>query len=83
MRTEYRLTPEGELLDPATADSPLLPNREPGNTEFFARYLKYAFAGELNSNNVPQTQCTKAGTFESIGEPPREQTDFQHVRPQP
>ncbi len=71
------------ILDPATANSPDLPNREPGNTEFFARYLKYAFAGELDSNNVPQTQCTKAGTFESIGEPPQENTDFQHVRPQP
>ena len=70
------------ILDPATANDPDLPNRQPGNTQFFERYQRYAFAGRLSSDEVPQTACEKQGKFQSIGEPPREQTDFQHVRPQ-
>jgi virulence factor Mce-like protein len=70
------------ILDPATANDPRLPNRQPGNTQFFERYQKYAFAGKLSSDEVPQTVCDKQGPFESVGRPPREETDYQHVRPQ-
>ena len=70
------------ILDPADANDPDLPNRQTGNTEFFDRYQRYAFAGRLSSDEVPQTACDKQDEFESIGGPPREETDYQHVRPQ-
>jgi len=70
------------ILDPATANDPNLPNRQPGNTQFFERYQKYAFAGKLSSDEVPQTACDQQGPFESVGEPPHEETQYQHVRPQ-
>ena len=74
------------ILNPADATNPNLPNRQvgnaPDNTDFFDRYQKYAFAGELSSDDVPQAPCTKQGQFESVGEAPHEETDFQHVRPQ-
>ncbi|HEX6116432.1 MAG TPA: MlaD family protein [Solirubrobacterales bacterium] len=70
------------ILNPADANDPDLPNRQPGNTQFFERYQKYAFAGKLSSDEVPQAPCTKQGKFDSVGEPPHEETDFQHVRPQ-
>ena len=70
------------ILNPADANDPDLPNRQAGNTEFFARYQKYAFAGKLSSDEVPQAPCTKQGQFDSVGEAPHEETDYQHVRPQ-
>jgi phospholipid/cholesterol/gamma-HCH transport system substrate-binding protein len=70
-------------LDPDDADDPNLPNRRQGFTNFFELYRKYAFAGRLSSDEVPATGCDKQGPFRSIGEPPRESTDFQHVRQQP
>jgi virulence factor Mce-like protein len=70
------------ILDPADADDPDLPNRQPGNMQFFERYRQYAFAGKLSSDEVPQAPCEKQGKFDSVGEPPREETDYQHVRPQ-
>jgi phospholipid/cholesterol/gamma-HCH transport system substrate-binding protein len=70
------------FLNPADANDPDLPNRLPGNTEFFERYQRYAFAGRLSTDEVPQTACEKQGKFESVGRPPREETDYQHVRPQ-
>jgi hypothetical protein len=71
------------ILDPADANSPDLPNRQPGNTQFFERYRQFAFAGQLSSDDVPAPPCTKQGKFDSVGEQPHEQTDYQHVRPQP
>ncbi len=71
------------VLDPDDADDPDLPNRQEGSMEFFERYRRYAFAGRLESNDVPQTACEKQGEFESVGEPPHEETDYLHVRPQP
>jgi phospholipid/cholesterol/gamma-HCH transport system substrate-binding protein len=71
------------ILDPADADDPDLPNRRAGSTNFFELYRRYAFAGRLSSNEVPAPPCDKQAPFTSIGEPPRESTDFQHVRPQP
>ncbi|MGI8462306.1 MAG: MlaD family protein [Solirubrobacterales bacterium] len=70
-------------LDPADANDPDLPNRQPGSTAFFDRYRQYAFAGRLSASEAPQTECTKQGTFESVGEAPHEDTDYLHVRPQP
>ena len=35
----------------------------------------------LLRRRADQPPCTKQGPFQSIGEPPREQTDYQHVRP--
>jgi phospholipid/cholesterol/gamma-HCH transport system substrate-binding protein len=71
------------ILDPDDADDPDLPNRRPGSTNFFELYQRYAFAGRLSSNEVPAPPCDQQGPFTSIGEPPRESTDFQHVREQP
>ena len=71
------------ILDPADADDPDLPNRRAGSTNFFELYRRYAFAGRLSSNEVPAPPCDQQGPFPSIGEPPRESTDFQHVRQQP
>lgn len=73
------------ILDPADAADPDLPNREQGAapTTFFDRYQQFAFQDQLQANDVPQTACEQQGPFESIGEPPAEETDFQHVRPQP
>jgi phospholipid/cholesterol/gamma-HCH transport system substrate-binding protein len=79
----YCSTGLNAFLDPADANDPDLPNRDASApTAFFDRYVKYAFAGRLAASEVPQTACEQQGEFSSIGEPPREETDFQHVRPQ-
>ena len=71
------------VLDPADAGDPDLPNRRQGSTDFFERFRQYAFAGRLSASEVPAPPCEQQGPFRSIGEPPRESTDFQHVRRQP
>ena len=70
-------------LDPADATSLDLPNRKVGSTDFFERYQQYAFAGKLSTAEIAAPGCTQQGPFSAIGEGPQEQTDFQHVRPQP
>ena len=70
-------------LDPADANDPDLPNRRTGSTDFFEKFRRYAFAGRLSTDEVPAPPCDQQGPFKSIGEPPREQTDYQHVREQP
>ena len=71
-------------LDPADAADPDLPaNIVETQPPFFERYRQYAFAGELSASQTPAPPCEQQGPFTSIGEPPREETDYLHVRQQP
>mgnify|MGYP000274080082 CR=1 FL=1 len=71
-------------LDPADSSDPDLPsNIVPEQPSFFDRYQKYAFSGQVSATQTAAPPCDQQGPFESIGEPPREETDYLHVRQQP
>lgn len=48
----------------------------------FDRIQELVFAGETSTASVPAPPCAEQGTFDSIGEAPREDTQYLHVRPQ-
>ncbi|MEJ7875097.1 MAG: MlaD family protein [Solirubrobacterales bacterium] len=48
----------------------------------FDSIVEFAFAGETSTANVPAPSCAEQGTFRSIGEAPKEDTQYLHVRPQ-
>lgn len=50
--------------------------------DLFARIQQFAFAGETDTDALPQPPCSKQAPYRSIGENP-ETTDYQHVRRQP
>jgi virulence factor Mce-like protein len=50
--------------------------------DLFDRIKEFAFAGQLDSNDIPAPPCTKQAPFASIGLFP-EFTDYLHVRREP
>jgi phospholipid/cholesterol/gamma-HCH transport system substrate-binding protein len=78
-------------LDPDTPTDPDFYDRFTGSVaerqaqaqDFFDRLKRFAFADQLNSDNVPAPPCTDQGPFQSIGGTFPEFTEYLHVRAQP